>query len=63
MIYRTIKMRDKLKTIAKILIGLSSSLFLIFLIILLIATIASKESYNNWYRDCTTKILQDLNHN
>lgn len=56
-------MRDKLKTIAKILIGLSSSLFLIFLIILLIAAIALKENYNNWYRDCETKILQDLYNN
>lgn len=56
-------MRDKLKTIVEILWMTCIVWLLAVAALLLMAIIQTKESYNLWYRDCTTKILQDLNHN
>lgn len=60
-------MRDNIKLIAKILSEICwilLELFFIFLIVgVVISVLKIKNDYELWYRDCETKILQDLYNN
>lgn len=64
---KIIKMRDKIKTMTKFIWAICWALlelFLIFLIVgITISVLKIKNDYELWYRDCETKILQDLYNN
>lgn len=60
-------MRDKIKTMTKFIWAICWALlelFFIFLIVgITISVLKIKNDYELWYRDCETKILQDLYNN
>ena len=62
-----IKMLDKIKIIAKVLWEICWALLELFFIFLIVGVTISvlkiKNDYELWYRDCETKILQDLYNN
>lgn len=60
-------MRDKIKTMTKFILVICRALLellSIFLVVCItISVLKIKNDYELWYRDCETKILQDLYNN
>lgn len=60
-------MRDKIKTMTKFIWAVCWILlewfFMLLIVSITISVLKIKNDYELWYRDCETKILQDLYNN